>query len=1107
MDAPLRLGHHLVRSYLPDRVLMHAVGLGASRFIPRRFGAFISYGVPIMESHDVAAAGAVSLKPAVPKLRDRKGFVYEPAIGPRLKVLLFVIFASVALLGATGVYLLSISALEWYQQQRTYQTGFSLWMLFTHVLVGVVMLVPFVVFGSIHLMTARHRKNRRAVKLGIIVFISGLVVVVTGVALIQIFQGFQLPEGSLSRRVVYWLHILVPVFAVVMYILHRRAGPDIKWSWGYTWGGFVAIFVVGMGALHIYNPRDWGRVGSREGIRYFYPSEAITSDGNFIDANVLMADTYCMKCHEDIYNDHFHSAHKFSSFNNPAYLFSVEETRKVSLKRDGNVKASRWCAGCHDPVPFFSGQFDDPEYDIRNHPTSQAGITCTVCHAISNVNSPIGNAAYTITEPEHYPFAFSDNSLLQWINNQWIKAKPDFHRRTFLKPFHRNAMIDGPFCSTCHKVSLPVALNHYKDFLRGQNHHDDHHLSGVGHGARSYYFPPQAKAKCAECHMPLEPSNDFGTKDFDGSGIRKRHHHGFPAANTGLFAILSMDPKHADHKESFERAVQLHTDFLRDKKLRIDLFGIKEGGTIKDKLAVLRPELPKLKPGQKYLVEVVVRTLNMGHPFTQGTVDSNEIWVDFEAKADGRVIGRNGALSGPDDTGQVDEWSNFVNVLMLDNDGHRINRRNPQDIFTPLYNHQIPPGAAQVVHYSLDVPRDVKGPVELRVRLRYRKFDFEYMSLVFGGASKVPKLPIVDICEDKVTLPVEGVPTNVPEQKSPIEPAWQRWNDYGIGCHIEGGVGLKKGELRQAEEAFEKLVTLEQQEPNPNGPHAHGYMNLARVLIDEGRFREAEEALRKATEAGAPWWLVRWFGGLVNVQNGHLEEATRDFEEILDLTKQPRDRKFDFTSDYIVINASASTLFKRAQLPDGKRERDELLRQAVKRYEDTLKIDPENLDAHYGLRQCFERLSEGAYTDDRKSVAMDDAELLPLAEAFANPKSAKDDRLQEAWRLSQAIKAVGERPVSPAAPKVPALTPLMPLCTKVFLEDGDVQVRTAAAYVLGHLHRELHSIYNPDENAKNSTVQKYRSKHPAANAAAEAIVIYPTAPDQPDPNKPRPGFE
>src|SRR5207302_5791113 len=189
----------------------------------------------------------------------------------------------------------------------------------------------------------------------------------------------------------------------------------------------------------------------------------------------------------------------------------------------------------------------------------------------------------------------------------------------------------------------------------------------------------------------------------------------------------------------------------------------------------------------------------------------NEIWVDFTAAAGERVIGRSGALTRPDDSGTVDPWAHFVNVLMLDRDGNRINRRNPQDIFTPLYNHQIPPGAAQVVHYRLEVPKDLdpKEPVTLKVRLRFRKFDFEYMSLVHGTTvmvqlplgfevtipgdekARVPQLPVVDLCEDAVTLPITGGP-EVAKQLSPIKPPWQRWNDYGIACLIEGGVGTKK---------------------------------------------------------------------------------------------------------------------------------------------------------------------------------------------------------------------------------------------------------------------------------------------------------------------------
>ena len=150
---------------------------------------------------------------------------------------------------------------------------------------------------------------------------------------------------------------------------------------------------------------------------------------------------------------------------------------------------------------------------------------------------------------------------------------------------------------------------------------------------------------------------------------------------------------------------------------------------------------------------------------------------------------------------------------MLDSDGNRIDRRNPQDIFTPLYNHQIPPGAAASVHYGLALPADVTEPVTVEVKLQYRKFDAEYMEFVAEnghvGGQKIRgdegtrpysnELPITTLAVDRVTFPVEGVADTAADVTNPERdiPAWQRWNDYGIGLLLKG-----KAELRQAERPF-----------------------------------------------------------------------------------------------------------------------------------------------------------------------------------------------------------------------------------------------------------------------------------------------------------------
>jgi tetratricopeptide (TPR) repeat protein len=740
-------------------------------------------------------------------------------------------------------------------------------------------------------------------------------------------------------------------------------------------------------------------------------------------------------------------------------------------------------------------------------PTAHAGITCVVCHSITHINSPIGNAAFTIEEAKHYPFAFSQNASLQWLNNQLIKAKPELHKKTFLKPLHKTA----EFCSTCHKVHLPAELNHYKDFVRGQNHSDSFVLSGLGNGSRSFYFPPTgAKENCASCHMPLESSADFGSKDFDGSGIRKRHTHFFPAANTGLFELLKSEDRYKDRAPQFQKSIDTNAAFLRgtdadgsDKKLRIDLFAVKkikpDGTQDDDSLAVIRPNLPRLQPGETHLIEVVIRTLNIGHHFSQGTVDSNEIWVDFQAIAGGKVIGRSGGLSGPDETGEVDPWSHFVNVLMLDRNGNRIDRRNPQDIFTPLYDKQIPPGAGQVVHYMLTVPKDVTGPVELTVKLRYRKFDYKYMEYVHKDSGKaIPKLPIVDICTDRVTLPVAGVGENVNAQESPIQPLWQRWNDYGIGCLIEGGAGNKKGNLKQAEAAFQKLLTLD-----AKAAFAHGHLNLARVYIEQGRLDKATQELNATQKCDppAPWWVVAWFKGLVIAQNSTTREdldlAASLFEKIVDPANQPKHEdgkpKFDFTRDYVVLAEWGRTLYKRSTLEKaGSEDERKYLLQSVAAYERALAIDPEDVDSHFGLNQCYDRLGQGVANAPPPSEPVTAEYLKKLADAVLEKTSPGEQRTKSAGDLAAAVTALGKLPPDPKNPRLPPIRSLIARLQPAFHDEKYAALQAGLAAVLAELHRVSHEIYKPDELARAFTVAKYRANHPAANAAAEAIVIYPT---------------
>jgi hypothetical protein len=447
--------------------------------------------------------------------------------------------------------------------------------------------------------------------------------------------------------------------------------------------------------------------------------------------------------------------------------------------------------------------------------------------------------------------------------------------------------------------------------------------------------------------MPLMASDDFGAGFFEqdrASDLFNEltvHNHQFPSANTGIPHLLDMP----------EWVMEAHREFLEDV-MRVDIFGIKPGGTIDSPLiAPIRPDVPALEPGATYLLETVIRTVKMGHLFTQGTSDSNEVWMDVTVTSGGRVIGRSG---GQGQDGEVDPWSHFVNAFVLDREGYRIDRRNAQDIFVSLYNHQIPPGAGDVVHYTLTVPQDVVEPITVDVKLQFRKFDTTYMKFV-KGAEFVNDLPITTLAVDRVTFPVRGA-SEQPHNTDLSIPRWERVNDYGIGLLRKGSSASAKGELRQAEAAFAEVEQLDR----PDGP-----LNRARVYVKEGRLEEAVAALEVAAgfDPPAPPWSVAWFSGIVNKQNGNLGEAIVNFESAVAMkdTEVARQREFDFSQDYRLLNELAQTIFERAKQergPDRLQERRRLLNEALDWFHEVLELDPENVTAHYNLGLIYAQLGD-----------------------------------------------------------------------------------------------------------------------------------------------------
>ena len=130
----------------------------------------------------------------------------------------------------------------------------------------------------------------------------------------------------------------------------------------------------------------------------------------------------CQRCHADIVEQWSSSAHRFSSFNNPFYVATLEYLRGKQVepnefvdrhlsayglpKEDTGKIKSRWCAGCHDPLLMLTGGRMLQDVD-KGSIEAQAGLTCLSCHVISDIPGHTGNANYVWNDKYKDSYLFS----------------------------------------------------------------------------------------------------------------------------------------------------------------------------------------------------------------------------------------------------------------------------------------------------------------------------------------------------------------------------------------------------------------------------------------------------------------------------------------------------------------------------------------------------------------------------------------------------------------------------------------------------------------------------------------------------------------------------
>lgn len=862
------------------------------------------------------------------------------------KALLWVLMAFSAFMVGNAAYL-------WISPpEKSVLPGFYQWMLVLHVAIGLLLLLPMVVFVVAHLPRALKMRNSRAMWSG------GLV---TAIALVLVATGFFIFEkaNSVENRWAFHAHRWLAVAAPVVYLAHRLVS-HFRPSWktvGKATLAPLAVLVVSLAFHHgtmpptppdpqalVARPPDgvdpwkdkWpdeGASGAKK-TSVFFPAATQSVTGGFLPKNLLtnadVADeatlradiakygfaveakigaAQCARCHQDIVDQWSRSAHRYASFNNPFYRAAIEALRE---EPDGRQR-SQWCAGCHDPAIMMAGNM---LHDVTPEiPESQAGLTCLACHQMDEVHGVGGNGNYRIADARPSPYLFADKKggLFAEIHDLLVKSKPDVHKRELLKPVFRTS----EYCGTCHKVSLDVPVNRYRWF-RGQNEYDAHHDSGVArNNARTFYLPDKARS-CQDCHMPLvdAPLGDVSAKN------GKVRSHQFPGPNTAMPFVRG------DEKTLKEIAE------FRKNRLRADVFAVKmRRGDGESSYAAPDKRPVVLAAGEEVEFQIVVRNRDIGHPFPGGTLDSNEAWLRvtaYDAAAPDRPLFQSGAVDPT--TKRVDAHAHFYRVVFVDESSREADRRNPQDFRAAAHLKTIPPSGSDIARYSLRVPPELAGKsLLLRAEVMWRKFNRRYVEYAWGRVfpgKDVPDIPIDAIATAEAVFPVAAAgatpaaPGAVPAAE--VERDWMRFNDWGIGL-------LLQGDTRGAAGALQQLV-----DGAPG--RVDGWRNIARAALDEGNNALAVEMLQKAEELKPGDPQTAYFFGVVREKTGQLTEAVAAFQRAQQV----------FPDDRTIHQRLSDIAFRLGDYEAS-------LRHSLR----ALAIDPEDRGSHHARMKAYQALGDG----------------------------------------------------------------------------------------------------------------------------------------------------
>jgi tetratricopeptide (TPR) repeat protein len=626
----------------------------------------------------------------------------------------------------------------------------------------------------------------------------------------------------------------------------------------------------------------------------FLPSNATSSNGQFLSPRSFLTAQYCGHCHQEAYHQWRQSVHS-NAFRNPWYLKNVN-----MLIDEKGVQYSRHCEGCHNPVALLSG--DLSQGMPKKRPFEDEGVTCSTCHSIVATDAT-GTGSYVMGTPA---VLVDENGapVTRPVSDGEILAHLDRHSKAVMRPLYQTA----EFCAACHKAAIPRSLDDYK-WLRAFTVYDEWQGASFTKQSPLPFYRKDAVSTCQTCHMVREPlaagASDPGAKD------GQLMSHRWLGGNTLIPAYYKFD----------EQAEKLAA-FLRKDVLNVDLFALEKenaAATTSDQVLVAPLGLTSfaLTPGETLVADVVIQNKGIAHSFVPEQRDFYEAWVDFTVKdGSGKVLAESGFLKSD---GNLDPSAHSFTNRLINNQGGLNDLHQIWHNRVLAYNNALQSGRSQLVRYRFRLPKSLTGQVSLTATVKYRRFNQHFIDFAMGQ-KQFPQ-PVIEIASETRTFRIgenAPAPPDAGENKE-----WMRWNNYGIAL-------LDAQQYQAAVQAFEHVAAL-----RPD--YADAFTNMAVVEISWERYDEAKANLAKALALlpGDPRAL--YYRTLVERNAGQVREAISDLQAVLD--KYPRSKD--------ALRELGFAYYQQHDYP-----------QARAIYERIQGIDPDDLGAHYALAILYRRLGE-----------------------------------------------------------------------------------------------------------------------------------------------------